>query len=67
MNTTQIDFGTILRISADKREELRPQDVERVMEQADYCAVAEPFMAWLLAAPSFTHGTEAAIRDWRAE
>jgi hypothetical protein len=63
----EISFKTVLTIAANSREELRPQDVDRVMEQADYCGVREEFRAWLLAAKKFTFGTREEIAAWQPE
>lgn len=63
----EISFTTILTISANSREELRPQDVDRVMEQAEYCGVREEFRTWLLEAKKFTFGTREEIAAWQAE
>ncbi len=62
----EINLLTILKISADNRESLRPQDVDRVMTQADECGVLDRFRKWLLSAKTFTHGTRAAIEEWPA-
>lgn len=67
MIVREINLTTILRISADKREELRPQDVDRVMTQAASCGVLAEFKQWLLNSPSFTHGTEQEIETWEPE
>jgi hypothetical protein len=60
----EINLLTILKISADNRESLRPQDVDRVMTQAEDCGVLDRFRNWLLSSKTFTHGTRAAIEEW---
>lgn len=67
MTKSEISLKTILAISADSREELRPQDVDRVMEQADYLGCREEFRAWLLSAKKFTFGTREEIAAWQPE
>jgi hypothetical protein len=62
----EVNLLTILKISADNRESLRPQDVDRVMTQADDCGVLDRFREWLLSAKTFTHGTRTAIEEWPA-
>lgn len=62
-----INLNTILAISANSREELRPCDVDRVMTLADETGVADEFRAWLLAAKKFTFGTREEIESWQPE
>ena len=62
-----INLATILRISANSREELRPCDVDRVMEQADNIGVLAEFREWLLESKKFTFGTEDEIIKWERE
>ena len=62
-----ISLKTILNVAADCREELRPQDIERVMELAETCGVVNEFRKWLLAAKTFTFETESEIKNWKSE
>lgn len=62
-----INLHTILAMSADSREQLRPCDVDRVMEQAHYIGCLSEFRNWLLESPKFTFGTREEITAWQPE
>ena len=62
-----INFLTFLRTSAESREELRPQDVDRVMTLASEEGHGEAFRAWLLGAKAFVLGTQSEIENWSPE
>ena len=67
INGVEINLSTILSISANKREELRACDVDRVMSLAEEIGVRNEFRAWLLASKSFAFGTREEIEAWQPE
>lgn len=62
-----LNLMSLLQVAADSPAELRPSDVDRVMDQANDLGVLEEMRGWILGHADLNPRTQTLVLDWEPE